>query len=567
MDLSKLIAASNEMAAASQATAAGVQSAYGDAIAAANTIVGAEERIGVNNAIIQGQLAAGSLEAQQNTRKFAEAAGTNIGLESEILTILGQQQKELALDVLNRSKRVQRLDEVSHLGNPLGIIYDAFFGESERSQLETARESLTSVTNSIQGLNQSTQQVALTQQAIAETVTDATVAATADLQLDMATKAAADARIKVASLNVDMLTTVNSLNRQQLDDKFRLFQAQEMAEQRAFQREQREALAAERDARRAHEEAMVEDYNAGAKLLGVRPVQSAKEIPTSGARGARAEFIMDKGYELSQTGKLTFGQGSPLATLEFLKEFPNAQIPEIQRESIQLAERYQAEYATNPAEAIISAGLAKNSFEAQQVLAGAKTQQDRLALMDGVIQAKFERLVSEGMNPQDTTHPLAMAPIGNAAGSPILEESPVLSKYVAPLVNSDPNSMFDPAKILELTRDDVLKGEFTTADVVDGIHSMVELLSTKTTLAKGYHTVASFPPVQALNMNLDAKVPVVGAPLSMGLIPELAVRNHTRKVNVWDKAALNKYASDYYRKSQGFRFSNALNRITGGGND
>lgn len=565
MDLSQLIAASNQASENSAATAAGVTAAYADAITSAKNIANTEERIGVNNAIVEGQAASGNLEAQTSARRFAREAGTDIAQDSNILSLLGEQQRAMALNVLEKTQRVQRLDEVAHLGNPLGFIYDAFFGESERRQLETAQDSLASVRDSIQGLNQSTQQVALTQNAIAETMTDATVAATVELQLDNAAKAAEGARMKVASLNVDMLTTVNSLNRQQLDDKFRIFQAQEMAEQRAFQREQREALAQQRADLRSHEEAMVADYNAGAKSLGIRPVQSAKEIPTSGARGARAEFVMDKGYEFSQTGKLSFGQGSPLATLDFLKEFPNAQIPEMQQESIKLAERYQAEYATNPAESIISAGLAKNSFEAQQVLAGAKTQQDRLALMDGVIQAKFDRMVSEGMNPQDTTHPLAMAPIGNAAGSPILEESPVLAKYVAPLVNSDPNAMFDPSKILELSRNDVLSGEFSTADVVDGIHSMAELLSTKTTLAKGYHTVASFPPVQALNLSLDAKLP-------MGLGPNIGMRlitgnSHTAKVNIWDKAALNKYASDYYRKSQGFFFSEAVNRNTGGGNN
>lgn len=567
MDLSQLIAASNQASENSAATAAGVTAAYADAITSAKNIANTEERIGVNNAIVEGQAASGNLEAQTSARRFAREAGTDIAQDSNILSLLGEQQRALALDVLEKSQRVQRLDEVAHLGNPLGFIYDAFFGESERRQLETAQDSLASVRDSIQGLNQSTQQVALTQNAIAETMTDATVAATVELQLDNAAKAAEDARMKVATLNVDMLTTVNQLGRQQLDDQFRIFQAQEMAEQRAFQRERTAALKAERLAQEDYEAARVRDYNAGAKALGLRPVGSHKEIPTSGARGARAELVMDKGYEFNQTAKLTFGQGSPVATLGFLQDFPNAEIPELQKPSIELAQRFVADYSANPSEFLKSAGLASNDFEAQQVLSGAKTAADRMALMDGAVQARFSKLVSDGADPENTTHPLAMAPIGNAAGSPILGENKFLQQYVQPLVDSDPSSMFDPGRLIELSRDAVLKGELSTDEVVGGIHSMVELLSTKTTLARGYHTVAGFPPVEALNLNLKAKVPVVGAPFGMGLIPELVGRNHTGRVNVWDRAALNKFASDYYRKSQGFSFGNVLNRVTSGGNN
>lgn len=559
MNLSQLIAATNQQQANSKATVAGVTSAYGQAIAAQNRVVDAEERIGVNNAIIEGQKKQGELEAQNNARRFAEEAGTNISEESNILSLLGEQQRELALDVLQRSQRVQRLDEVAHLGNPLGFIYDAFFGESERGQLETARNSLNSVRDTIQGLNQSTQQVALTQNAIAETLTDATVAATADLQLANATKAAEEARVKVAAAQVDMLTTVNQLNRQGLDDMFRIVQAQGAAESRQLAREQRKALAAEREELRKAKELQVEDYNLGAKALGLRPVNSYVEIPTTGAAGERSRYIMDKGWEFSQTNKLTFGGDTPTEAVAWADAYPNAALNESQKYGINLAREYFSDYDTNPIDAIRRAGLAKSDHEAREIYSSMKTGEQRLALRDGTVQAMFSNMVRVGVKPEDTTHPLALAPIGNAAGSPILEENPVLRKYIAPLVEADPESMFDPGKLAEWALEDLRKGEFSTGELTDATVSMAKLLGSKTVLARGFSDIAGFQNVESLNMSLTAKSPTsLGPNIGMRLI---FGNSHSATVNVWDATDVDKFYADYVRKSQGFDFGRALDTI------
>lgn len=131
----------------------------------------------------------GQLQTQQKRVQAANAFGTNVGDVSDIITQLGQEMRTTAVALTNAQDRVTKIEAGSDLlTNPLGWFDDLINGDAARAERDALAQKFDTTQKVAQGLNQQTQATVVTQNAITETLTAASIKQTAD-----ATKALADA--------------------------------------------------------------------------------------------------------------------------------------------------------------------------------------------------------------------------------------------------------------------------------------------------------------------------------------------------------------------------------------
>lgn len=555
MDLASLINAVNKNSAANQETIAGMKSSYGAAIAATGDAANQIARAGQAAATIQTQEAKGSLEAQENTRRMATANGTNLSESNEILTLLGDKQRQQALEVSERASRVDAITQAANLGNPFGLLFDIFYGDSERAALESGQRELESTTQSIQALNQATQTTAITQKAIAQTQTDATVAATEELALAQAAEAVADRKVRMASLNVDMLKSVNSLSQQQLNNVFRQWQAEESAEHRAFLKTQKEEALKAKMAEEASFDEVINYHNEGIKVLGGAPIANRQQFETFRKMGkdvqARMDLAIQKGFELTQTGKLTFGN-TPMEALS-LKQAYNVQVPPVQQPVFNYLDQWVQELEADPGNVLVSLGLESSPLQADAAYKKAKPA-EREQIRNLAIQRRFIQ-EANNLSLDNPSGLLALPPIDNLQGSTILDENPFLAKYVKPSVEAGGGIAFNPGQYIQMAERDIISGELSTSDVASGLEAMSKELFTQGVLAKGLTSAFGLPelreyPVTVTTSSVETKGfnPTANAtPFSpVQYVPRpLQV---SRKVDILDPAAWNNYLNEYLRR-------------------
>lgn len=568
MDLAQVISALNQNTAETEQTKAGMKSAYGAAIGATGEAASAITRAGEANAIIKSQEEKGLLEAQNQSRRMATANGTNLSSENEILTILGQQQRQQALEVSERAKRVDAIAQAANLGNPFGLLFDIFYGDGERRALESGRAQLEATTQSIQSLNQATQTTALTQKTIAETKSDATLAATEELALAKAAEAVADRKIQMASLNVDMLKSVNSLSQQQLNNVFKQWQAEESAEHRAFIRMQKEAVLKAKMAEEASFDEIINYHNEGIKVLGGAPIANRQQFETFRKMGkdvqARMDLAIQKGFELTQTGKLSFGN-TPMEALS-LKQAYNVQVPPIQQPVFNYLDQWVQELEADPGNVLVSLGLESSPLQADAAYKKAKPA-EKEEIRNLAIQRRFIQ-EANNLSLDNPSGLLALPPIDSLQGQAILDENPFLSKYVKPSVEAGGGIAFNPGKFIQMAEKDIISGELSTSDVASGLEAMSKELFAQGILAKGLTSAFGLPelreyPVTVTTSSVETKgfSPTANAsPFSpVQYVPRpLQV---SRKVDILDPAAWNNYLNEYLRRVY---TSNALGAVRNG---
>lgn len=547
MDLATLISSFNKNSAQAQETIAGLKSTYGAAIAATGDAANQIQRAGQAAATIKSQEAKGELEAQENARRMATANGTNLSADNEILTLLGQRQREQALDVSERASRVDQITQAANIGNPFGMLFDIFYGDSERAALESGQRELESTTQSIQALNQSTQTTALTQKAIAQTQTDATVAATEELALAQAAEAVAEKKVRMATLNADMLSQVNSLNNQQLSNAMRIWQAEESAEQRAFMRAQREEALALRKAEKESMDEIIRYYNEGAKVLNIAPIANAREFETRRKMGKDAQDRMDlaiqKGFEVLQTGKLSFGN-TPIEALGVKQQY-NISVPPIQQPVFNKMEQWIQEFSANPGQSLIDLGLSDSKTAGAENMKYQKLKPaEQAEVMNQVLNARYLRDY-ENLRLGDPTNIAALPPIDILQGSTLLDSNPFVEKYIKPDVVAGGGIAYDPGKYIQMAEEALMSGELTTAQVAEGLSGISKSLYTQGVLSKGFTSAFGLPAINQYPVVVESgsSGPMFGA----GMIPG-TTNKFSSKIDILDAAEWNKYLSDYMRK-------------------
>lgn len=131
----------------------------------------------------------GQLQTQKDRVQAANAFGTNVGDVSDIITQLGQGMRQSAIDLTKAQAKVTEIESNSDLlTNPIGWLRDLVGGDAARSERDALAQQFDTQQKLAAGLNAQTQSTVQTQNAITETLSQASIT-----QVSEATKLLADA--------------------------------------------------------------------------------------------------------------------------------------------------------------------------------------------------------------------------------------------------------------------------------------------------------------------------------------------------------------------------------------
>jgi hypothetical protein len=131
----------------------------------------------------------GELQTQKDRVQAANAFGTNVGDVSDIITQLGQGMRQSAIQLTAAQAKVSDIEANSDIiNNPIGWLRDLVQGDGARAERDALAQQFDTQQKLAAGLNAQTQSTVQTQNAITETLSQASITQTAD-----ATKLLADA--------------------------------------------------------------------------------------------------------------------------------------------------------------------------------------------------------------------------------------------------------------------------------------------------------------------------------------------------------------------------------------
>lgn len=123
----------------------------------------------------------GELQTQKDRVQAANAFGTNVGDVSDIITQLGQGMRESAIKLTEAQAQVTEIEANSDIvNNPIGWLRDLVQGDGARAQRDALAQQFDTQQKLAAGLNAQTQSTVQTQNAISETLTQASITQTAE---------------------------------------------------------------------------------------------------------------------------------------------------------------------------------------------------------------------------------------------------------------------------------------------------------------------------------------------------------------------------------------------------
>lgn len=134
--------------------------------------------IALNKAASEDQILKGAQQAQDASRTFARAAGTDINDPAQILVQLGEDLRKQVLATREAQARIQAKENVSPL-NPIQFLVSQITLKDEYDKYNQAADNANLTSQNIAALTAATDQVGQTQRGLAQKITDASRAATA----------------------------------------------------------------------------------------------------------------------------------------------------------------------------------------------------------------------------------------------------------------------------------------------------------------------------------------------------------------------------------------------------
>lgn len=289
-------------------TAAKITGNYETVAAAGNDRALAQATQGENDAIIQGQKATGELKAQQNSKKFATSIGSNMDATSEVMSSLGMQYTDAALEAIKAKDVVIQKSKVQLLDNPIQFIINQLTMGDDINNANLLQDKADLITTTMANINKDTQATAVTQNAIAETKTAATVQATVAMTAAKSKEQEALIKQQNSLYNIQGIVELNKLDQQTLGNMFQarsavmaekhLQIAQAQLEEMKFMHrmtvEDRALKIEERKASAADAEELSNTINKGRAGLGLPPIPLTKALQMMKIGGPAGDLIKDQ---------------------------------------------------------------------------------------------------------------------------------------------------------------------------------------------------------------------------------------------------------------------------------
>lgn len=543
-----------------QVTRPALTSAFDEAGAAIQAQTELAQQRGVLASEIEAQAGKGRLQAQEGARKFAQAAGTDVNAVGEIQTGLADMIRSTSSQLIAQQQKNVQIAQGSSLSNPMGFMYDLLYGDEERNKEAALASQVDTSFKLLQGINQATQTVAVTQKQIAQVESEASVAAQADLKRNLAIDDAYARQRELATVKTNYIQTMAQMDSQQLDvatkqytlvaqeqerqaqaaartfsQQMQLAQFDAMQEQRGWMREQRNLDRNERAAKQKGDDLLLSTYNTGAAALG-RPTVNWDGLGLAMKLDKDATgYVLQRGQELSMSGgtSMRYTDGGPVEALAARQQF-GFKVPATQEPLFTAVEGIVNGMSPDM---LVTAGLAKSSLEARAMIDGAKKPADKQKLMNTVVDAVV-RTEAQNLRFGETEGLYALPPVDSMkADAKILQNNKFLAKYVLPDVMAGGAIPWNPGSYIERSAEDVRSGAITSAERAQGLADVTKYLFNTMRATRNYSAVG-LPELDKYTAQVQTK----GVPMR-------------KVVNGLDPAAWNQFAAEYEAKARAKQFT------------
>lgn len=268
--------------------------------------------VALNKAASEDQILKGAQQAQDASRRFAQAAGTDINDPAQILVSLGEDLRKQVLAAREAQARIQAKESTTIL-NPVQFLVSQLTLKDDYKQYNHAADNANLTSDNIAALTAATDQVGQTQRGLAQKITDASRAAAAQATIaqgELDKNAAERNHIKdelAIAAAIQQGTAAQALETQKQfgfvmdSQRWEMQQAQFAQQKEEYNfNKQIKLLSLKKDLDKAAVDSeLLRQYNAGAMVLGYQPqtnfelIKSRAEL--GGADLARISAIMEAG--------------------------------------------------------------------------------------------------------------------------------------------------------------------------------------------------------------------------------------------------------------------------------
>lgn len=215
----------------------------------------------------------GELNTQNARVKAANAFGTNVNAQSDVITSFAEQMRMDAIKLVDAQKNVSRIEAGSDLlGNPMGWLEDLLTGDGARAERDALAAAFDTKSKLVQNLNAATQSTVATQNAISETLTTKSIKDLAQAKLLTSQNEAAEARIAAAKYGVASIEALQAMGSQNFNRTLAGYNAIKQDEQWRLARADRLEAQKERKAIDKDLSTMLESVNTFRQTFGQRPL-------------------------------------------------------------------------------------------------------------------------------------------------------------------------------------------------------------------------------------------------------------------------------------------------------
>lgn len=307
----------------------------------------------------------GELETQKARVTAANALGTNVGDVSDIITQIGASMRDTAIKLVNKQGEVADIEAKSDIfNNPIGWFNDLINGDAARSERDALAAQFDTQQKVAQGLNATTQQTAQTQNAITETLSAASIQATADATKKLADAKALESKIQGNAYGANAIQVMREVGAQDFNRQMQVYnQVTEDARWQEGMALRKEQFAATREARlrgKADDQYYVEaanQINTYNKSVGLPEVSANQVKATLNQSGKIGELMRDRqaqGFQQMESGGARLFGDTPSETVTRIQrdnpKFPDSFAPAqtVLQDSITLASQQIQKESMDP---------------------------------------------------------------------------------------------------------------------------------------------------------------------------------------------------------------------------
>lgn len=276
----------------------------------------------------------GELQTQKDNVQAANAFGTNVGDVSDIITQLGQGMRQSAIQLTQAQAKVTDIEANSDLiNNPAGWLRDLLQGDGARAERDALAKQFDTQQKLAAGLNAQTQSTVQTQNAITETLSQASITQTAEASRLLADAEASKQAIAGKQYGAQAIEALRTNGAQEFNRSVQVYsqitEDQRYKEGMALRQEQFAALQEQRKRGKLEDQEYVDAtgrvnaYRTAAGLPAVNETFVRRTLTQGGDLGDDIRRQEAQGMKLSGGEVKVFGNTAAETVAVLTKDQPN----------------------------------------------------------------------------------------------------------------------------------------------------------------------------------------------------------------------------------------------------